>query len=90
MPSWWPAATLAVALTNAVGVAWAGGAIAARRLGSHLPETFARLRYPGTAAGGRGRGLLDRLSAQAEKTALEAAAAATGRRAADRTEETVR
>ncbi len=90
MPSWWPAATLAVALANAVGVAWAGGAIAARRLGSHLPETFARLRYPGTATAGRGGGLLDRISAQAEKTALEAAAAATGRTAADRTEETVR
>jgi hypothetical protein len=60
-------------------------------LGSHLPETFARLRYPGTVTAGRGGGLLDRLSAQAEKTALEAAAAAaTGRRAADRTEETVR
>lgn len=90
LPSWWPAATLAVAFTNAVGVAWAGGAIAARRLGSHLPETFARLRYPGTTPAGRGSGLLDRLSAQAEKTALEAAAAAKGRRSADRAEETVR
>ena len=90
MPSWWPAATLAVALANALGAAWAGGAIAARRLGSHLPETFARLRYPGTAMIGRGSGLLDRLSAQAERTAMEAAAAAKGRRAVDREEETVR
>jgi ABC-2 type transport system permease protein len=87
LPSWWPAATLAVAFANAVGVAWAGGAIAARRLGSHLPETFARLRYPGTATTRRGGGLLDRLSAQAERTAMEATAA-KGR--TDRAEETVR
>jgi ABC-2 type transport system permease protein len=90
LPAWWALATLAVALANAVGVAWAGGAIATRRLGSHLPETFARLRYPGTATAARGGGLLDRLSAQAEKTALDAAAATSGRRAADRSEETVR
>jgi ABC-2 type transport system permease protein len=87
LPSWWPAATLAVALTNAVAVAWAGGAVAARRLGTHLPETFARLRYPGTATTRRGGGLLDRLSAQAERTAMEATAA-KGR--TDRAEETVR
>jgi ABC-2 type transport system permease protein len=90
LPQWWPAATLAVALVNAAAVAWAGGAVAARRLGTHLPETFARLRYPGTAMAGRGTGLLDRLSAQAEKTAMEAAAAAKGRNAPERTEETVR
>ncbi|MHA6627610.1 hypothetical protein ACU61A_19400 [Pseudonocardia sichuanensis] len=89
LPAWWPAATLAVAVANAAAVAWVGGAVAARRLGTHLPETFARLRYPGTVMAGHGSGLLDRLSAQAEKTALEAAAAAKGRKA-DRAEETVR
>ncbi len=91
MPPWFAVAALAVALANAAVVAWIGGAIAIRRLGSHLPETFARLRYPGTSmttAGGRG-GFLDYLSGQAEKTALEAAAAAKGRKAAERTEETV-
>ena len=48
-PSWWPAATPAVA---------------------------------------RGTGLFDRLSAHAEKTAMEAAAAAKGRNTPERTEET--
>jgi hypothetical protein len=34
-----------------------GGAVATPRLETHLPETFARLRYPGTAmAKGRGGG----------------------------------
>jgi ABC-2 type transport system permease protein len=88
LPPWFGAATLAVALANAVVVAWAGGAVAVRRLESHLPETFARLRYPGTAAAREGGGLLDYLSGQAEKTAMEAAAAGTGRKAG-KTEETV-
>ncbi|WP_410646560.1 hypothetical protein [Amycolatopsis sp. cmx-4-54] len=44
LPAWFGAATLAVALVNAVAGAWLGGAIATRRLGTRLPETFAKLR----------------------------------------------
>ncbi|MFD5244357.1 hypothetical protein ACFWIW_07430 [Amycolatopsis sp. NPDC058340] len=43
-PDWFGAATLAVALVNAVAGAWLGGAIATRRLATRLPETFAKLR----------------------------------------------
>lgn len=46
LPSWFGVATLAVAVVNAVAGAWLGGAIATRRLATHLPETFAKLRYP--------------------------------------------
>jgi ABC-2 type transport system permease protein len=75
-------ATLAVAVVNAAVVASVSGAVAARRLESHLPETFARLRYPGLVVTTDGHGLLDRLSGRAERTALAAAAAAKGERAA--------
>jgi len=92
LPPWFAAATLAVALGNAVVVAWAGGTVAVRRLDSHLPETFARLRYPGTATATTkargGGGLLDYLSGQAENAALTTAAAAKGSRTAERTKET--
>lgn len=73
--SWFAAATIAVALGNAILVGWAGGALAIRRLDTHLPETFARLRYPGTTAAHTrpSHGLLDYLSGQAEKSAAAAA-----------------
>jgi ABC-2 type transport system permease protein len=78
-----------VAVVNGLGAAWMCGAAAARRLETHLPETFARLRYPGTAATkGRG-GLLGYLSGQAESSALAAAAAAKGEKPAPRKKETV-
>ncbi len=44
LPAWFGAATLAVALVNAVAGAWLGGALANRRLAARLPETFAKLR----------------------------------------------
>jgi ABC-2 type transport system permease protein len=89
-PLWLAVVTLAVALGNAVAAGWAGGAVAVRRLESHLPETFARLRYPGTTmAKGRGGGFLDYLSGHAESAALAAAAAAKGEKPAERTKETI-
>ncbi len=89
LPSWFAPATSAVALVNAVLVGWVGGAVTARRLYTHLPETFARLRYAGTAAATArgGDGLLDYLSGQAESSAAVAAAAAKGNSAADRMKE---
>ncbi|GAA2555624.1 hypothetical protein [Pseudonocardia hydrocarbonoxydans] len=67
--------TATTAVVNGVAVAWLGGAVAIHRLTHHLPETFARLRYPGTGAGTTGgSGVLDRLSGHAEKEALTAAA----------------
>ncbi|MGH4008452.1 MAG: hypothetical protein ACRDTH_09925 [Pseudonocardiaceae bacterium] len=77
LPPWFAAVILVAAFGNAVAAAWAGDALAARRLDSHLLETFARLRYPGTAmaTADRGDGLLDRLSGQAEGSAHAAAAA---------------
>ncbi|MEU3624622.1 hypothetical protein BS329_37030 [Amycolatopsis coloradensis] len=44
LPGWFPAATFAVALVNAIAGACLGGAIATRRLATRLPETFAKLR----------------------------------------------
>lgn len=44
LPGWFGAATLVVALVNAVAGAWLGGAIATRRLATRLPEIFAELR----------------------------------------------
>ena len=67
--------TATTAVVNGVAVAWLGGAVAIHRLTHHQPETFARLRYPGTGAGTTGgSGVLDRLSGHAEKEALTAAA----------------
>ena len=87
-PAWLVVAAFAVAVVNGLVVAWLCGAAAARRLETHLPETFARLRYPGTAATkGRGGGLLDYLSGQAESAALAAAAAAKGEKPAPRKKE---
>jgi ABC-2 type transport system permease protein len=54
LPAWFGAATLAVAVLDGVAAGWVGGRIAARRLGSRLPETFARLTgRPAAALGGR-------------------------------------
>lgn len=72
LPSWFGAATIAVALVNGFGVAWAGGAIAVRRLAGHLPETFGRLRYPGVALNRAGTGVLDKFSGWAEEEANKA------------------
>lgn len=72
LPGWWAAGTLAVAVLNGALAGWVLGGIAVRRLGSHLPETFARLRYPGTRQVSGGGGLLDRLSGAAEESALAA------------------
>ncbi|MGH9214660.1 MAG: hypothetical protein ACRDZS_00250 [Acidimicrobiales bacterium] len=72
LPGWWAAATLVVALVNGVLVGWVLGEIAVRQLGGHMPETFARLRYPGTRHVTGGRGLLDRLSGAAEESAVAA------------------
>ncbi len=72
LPGWWAAGTLAVAVLNGALGGWVLGGIAVRRLGSHLPETFARLRYPGTRQVSGGGGLLDRLSGAAEESALAA------------------
>ncbi|OLZ61780.1 hypothetical protein [Amycolatopsis keratiniphila] len=44
LPTWFGAATIAVALLNAVAGAWLGGVLATRRLAARLPETFAKLR----------------------------------------------
>ncbi|MHA6800318.1 hypothetical protein [Bounagaea algeriensis] len=47
VPAWFPVATLVVALLNGGVLGWVLGRLAARRLTHQLPETFARLRYPG-------------------------------------------
>ncbi len=77
LPAWFGAATLVVAVLDAFLVGWVGGRIAAHRLGSRLPETFARLRYPGIrVAAAAGGGALDYLARQAESSAAAAAEAA--------------
>jgi ABC-2 type transport system permease protein len=75
LPAWFAVATVVVAVLNAGLVAWGGGAIAVARLQARLPETFARLRYPGTVVTAPGGDLLDRFARQAEATAIEAAEA---------------
>ncbi|MDQ3404940.1 MAG: hypothetical protein M3548_16385 [Actinomycetota bacterium] len=71
VPSSFAAATMVVALINAVVVGGWLGEQAIRRLGTHLPETFARLRYPGMAVSTTrpGTGLLDTLSRRTEAMA---------------------
>ncbi|MGI9062333.1 MAG: hypothetical protein ACR2FQ_00725 [Pseudonocardiaceae bacterium] len=77
LPAWFGAATFVVAVLDAFLVGWVGGRIAAHRLGSRLPETFARLRYPGIrVAAAAGGGALDYLARQAESSAAAAAEAA--------------
>ncbi|GAA3244019.1 hypothetical protein GCM10017691_49540 [Pseudonocardia petroleophila] len=67
-------AAATTALVNGAAVAWFAGAVAVHRLETHLPETFARLRYPGAGtATTRGDGVLDRLSGRAEAEAVTAA-----------------
>ncbi|GAA5034129.1 hypothetical protein [Actinopolymorpha pittospori] len=75
LPAWFPVVTVAIALVNAVLMAVAVGALALRQLSVRLPETFARLRYPGMARAHAGNGWLDRFAGQAEKEAIKAAAA---------------
>jgi ABC-2 type transport system permease protein len=75
-PAWFGVATAAVAVLNAGLVAWGGGALAVARLQARLPETFARLRYPGTVVTAPGGDLLDRFARQTEAAAV---ASATGR-----------
>ena len=67
LPGWFTVATVAIGVVNAVVPAWAFGALAVHRITTYLPETFARLRYPGTVTGHGGGGWLDQLSGKAEK-----------------------
>lgn len=77
VPAWFPVATLVVALLNGGVVGWVLGRLAVRRLTSQLPETFARLRYPGThPGGGARRGVLDRVAAMAEEETTKTRASA--------------
>lgn len=76
LPGWWAGATLVVGLVDGVLVGWVLGGIAVRRLGGHLPETFARLSYPKIRHLAGGGGLLDRLSGAAEESATAARNAA--------------
>ncbi|MEU6204058.1 hypothetical protein ABZ814_10750 [Micromonospora musae] len=75
LPGWFPAATVAIAVLNAVVAAWGLGALAVRQLTHRLPETFARLRYPGLARPRTATGWLDWFAGQAETEAVKAAAA---------------
>jgi len=70
LPGWFTVATVATGVINAVVPAWIFGALAVHRLTTYLPETFARLRYPGTGTGHSGGGWLDQLSGKAEKEAV--------------------
>ncbi|MCI2418411.1 hypothetical protein MOQ72_13315 [Saccharopolyspora sp. K220] len=73
LPPWAPLAAPVLALVNAAVVAFALGDVAARRLRVRLPETFARLRYPGVPfVGEEGGGLLGSLERAAEKEAIAA------------------
>lgn len=77
VPDWFPVATLVVALLNGGLVGWVLGRLAVHRLTHHLPETFARLRYPGAHAGvGTRRGVLDHVAAMAEDETAKTRAAA--------------
>lgn len=72
--AWWPAALLAVGLANGGLLAWGLGRAALAVLTARLPETFARVRYPGLrlAPGGTGASTAD--GAPAWATALSDAA----------------
>lgn len=76
---WAPWALVALAVVNGFAGAWLLGHVAVRTLTRRLPETFARLRYPGlkvasTSSDDRGVvGILARRSEQAAHEALEAA-----------------
>nr|MDT0666468.1 hypothetical protein [Micromonospora sp. DSM 115978] len=81
-------ATLAVAVANGAAVGWGLGALACGWLDEQLPETFARLRYPGFKANGKtgsktGNGrqrrrVLDFLTARADASAAAARKAKQG------------
>ncbi|GAA4907778.1 hypothetical protein GCM10023223_26530 [Stackebrandtia albiflava] len=76
LPVWWSFLVLGVAVVNGVLGAKVLGGIAVRRLGDHLPETFARLRYPGMKVTRSGSGdWLDHLSHAAFEEARKAAEA---------------
>ncbi len=76
LPGWFAAATLAVAVAVAGLVAFVGGRLAIGYLTARLPETFARLRYPGIRTAPAGGGWLDALSRSAENETIKARAAA--------------
>ncbi|UFU07890.1 hypothetical protein [Ruania halotolerans] len=44
---WWPFALVVIGFVNGLLVAWGLGRVAIAVLGARMPETFARLRYPG-------------------------------------------
>ncbi|MDG4828212.1 hypothetical protein O7627_02695 [Solwaraspora sp. WMMD1047] len=74
LPGWFPVATVVVAVLNAGLVAWGLGALAIGQLSRRLPETFARLRYPGLGRPRGDGGWLDEFAGRAETEALKAAA----------------
>ncbi|UFU01937.1 hypothetical protein LQF12_10455 [Ruania suaedae] len=79
-PPWWPLALVALGLANGGLAAWGLGRVAMAVLGARMPETFARLRYPGLrltpggtgAAGDAGPQWAHTLSDAAQKSYLEA------------------
>ncbi|GMA32658.1 hypothetical protein GCM10025875_26500 [Litorihabitans aurantiacus] len=88
---WWPGLLVTVGLLNGALVAWGLGRIAIAVLGARLPETFARVRYPGLrlAPGGTeaatgvagGPAWAGALSDAAQKSYLDARAAKEKERA---------
>lgn len=53
---WWPVALIAAGVANGGLLAWGLGRVALSVLTARLPETFARLRYPGLRLAGGGTG----------------------------------
>ncbi|ACQ80938.1 conserved hypothetical protein [Beutenbergia cavernae DSM 12333] len=80
---WAGPALLGIALVNALVVPWWLGGVAIRTLSRSLPETFARLRYPGMKVASAGKatgGVVDFLARTTEQSAHEARKAAAGQR----------
>ncbi|MGP4019320.1 hypothetical protein [Saccharopolyspora sp. 5N708] len=79
LPPWAPLAALLLALVNGTVVAASLGGLAVAQLRTRLPETFARLRYPGVPfVSAEGGGLLGFLERAAEKEAIAASRAREG------------
>lgn len=72
--AWWPFALVGVGLLNGGLLAWGLGRVALAVLTARLPETFARLRYPGLRLAGGGTGASADDGAPAWASALSDAA----------------
>lgn len=73
--AWAEPSLVVLAVVNGLVVAWLLGRVAIRTLTTRLPETFARLRYPGlkvASAPESGGGVVDLLARKSEKVAIEA------------------